>query len=153
MTKEEQLNAEKKELKLLTNDGFKIQIKNLWGKPKVYKAKKMTLGRLFKLSKIFITMYLDENSLNTNDLQEQLALQYQSVLNNLDKVTKVVAICFTDNILISWWIQRQVKKHFTAKDIQYFAQNLIKESDYANFMLSIALMNGNRPTKAKPIED
>lgn len=153
MTKQEQLNAEKKELNLLTDEGFEIQIKDIWGKPKIYKAKKMTLGRLFKLSKIFITMDFDENAFNSKNLQEQLASQYHSILNNLDKVTKVVATCVTDNKWESWWIQRQVKKHYTPKDIQAFAQTLLKESDYANFMLSIALMNGNRPTKAKPIED
>lgn len=152
MTKQEQLKAEEQELNLLNGASFSIEIKNIFGKPKVYQAKKMTLGRLFKLSKIFITIDFDEEALNSPNIHEQLATQYRSVLDNIDKVAKVIAICVTDHPLMAWWVQRQVRKHYTPKDIQAFTQQLLKASDYGNFMLSIALMNGNRPTKAKAVE-
>ncbi|WP_253911013.1 hypothetical protein [Riemerella anatipestifer] len=97
-------------------------------------------------------MELNDEALNSKDFQEQLSAQYQAVLQNARKVAKVIAVCVTDNKLLSWWIQRQVLKSYTSKEILNFAQTLLKEADYANFILSIALLNGNRPTKANPIE-
>ncbi|MDY3444901.1 hypothetical protein V2H21_01260 [Riemerella anatipestifer] len=152
MTTTEQIQAEKKELDLLTGKGFEIEVASFFGKKRKFQAKKMALGRMLRLSKIFITMELNDEALNSKDFQEQLSAQYQAVLQNARKVAKVIAVCVTDNKLLSWWIQRQVLKSYTSKEILNFAQTLLKEADYANFILSIALLNGNRPTKANPIE-
>lgn len=110
------------------------------------------MGRLLKLSDVFITMDFDEAALQSNDFQEQIASQYQSVSKNAKKTVKAISICVTDNPIYRKLIQYYLLKDFTPEDLLAFAQNLLKTADYGNFIASIALMNGNRPTKANPIE-
>lgn len=110
------------------------------------------MGRLLELSNVFITMDLDEDALNSNDFQEQISSQYQSVAKNAKKTVKVVAMCVTDNLIYRKFLQYYLLKNHTPKDLLGFAQNLLKTADYGNFISSIALMNGNRPTKAVTME-
>ena len=142
---------EQKEINLLNGKGFEIPIK-IFGKERVFKCKKMTLGRMLKLSEVFIQMDLDEKALGSDDFQEQIALQYQTVIKNTKKAVKVISICITDNVFFRWFIERCILKSFDSLQLLDFAQNLLKSANYANFMTSIALMNGNRPTRANPIE-
>ena len=142
---------EQEELNLLNNVGFEIPVKILWF-TKVFRCKKLSMGRLLDLSNVFITMDLDEEALHSNDFQDQIASQYQSVAKNAKKTVKAIAICLTDNYLLRKFLQYHLLKEFTPKDLLGFAQNLLKTADYGNFISSIALMNGNRPTKATTIE-
>ena len=142
---------EQKEINLLNGKGFEIPIK-FFGKERVFKCKKMTLGRMLKLSEVFIQMDLDEKALGSDDFQEQIALQYQTVIKNTKKAVKVISICITDNVFFRWFLERCILKSFDSSQLLDFAQNLLKSANYANFMTSIALMNGNRPTRANPIE-
>lgn len=145
------MNQEKKEIDLLLNKGFEIKIRVL-GKTRVFHSKILSMGRLLRLSKIFIQMELDEEKLSSEKLEEQIAMQYQAVVKNADRIAEVVATCITDNRFYKWYLKKQILKTYTPKDILEFAQKLLKESDYAPFIASIALMNGSRPTKANPIE-
>lgn len=142
---------EQKEINLLLNKGFEIKVKIL-GFDKVFRCRKLSMGVMLELANIFIKMELDENALSSDDFQEQIATQYQAVVKNAEKLAKVVAVCTARNPIKRYLVKRAVMNQYTPKDIMKFAQNLLKESDYANFMTSIALMNGNRPTKANPIE-
>lgn len=142
---------EQEELNILTDKGFEIPVKIL-GIEKVFRCKKLTMGRLLELSNVFITMDFDEAALQSNDFQDHIAAQYQSVANNAKKTVKVIAMCLTDNIIYRKFLQYHLLKNYTPKDLLSFAQNLLKTADYGNFIASIALMNGNRPTKAMPIE-
>lgn len=142
---------EQEELNLLNGNGFEIPVKILWFK-KTFRCKKLTMGRLLMLSDVFITMDFDESAMMSEDFQEQLSAQYQSVSKNARKTVKAISICMTDNKLLRYLIQRELLKNYTPADLLKFAQNLLKTADYANFITSIALMNGNRPTKANPIE-
>ncbi|WP_225908257.1 hypothetical protein [Riemerella anatipestifer] len=85
MTTTEQIQAEKKELDLLTEKGFEIEVASFFGKKRKFQAKKMALGRMLRLSKIFITMEINDEALNSKDFQEQLSAQYQAVLQNARK--------------------------------------------------------------------
>ena len=144
-------HLEQEELNLLNNKGFDIPVK-IMGIKKTFKCKKLSMGRLLELSEVFITMDFDEEALQSNDFQAQIASQYQSVANNARKTAKAVSICMTDNKFFRWILQRQLLKNYEPSDLLKFAQNLLKTADYGNFIVSIALMNGNRPTKANPIE-
>lgn len=110
------------------------------------------MGRLLELSNVFITMDFDEAALQSEDFQEHIASQYQSVSKNAKKTVKAVSMCMTDNPLYRRFLQYYLLKNYTPADLLAFAQNLLKTADYGNFIASIALMNGNRPTKANPIE-
>lgn len=110
------------------------------------------MGRLLELSNVFITMEFDEAALQSEDFQEHIASQYQSVSKNAKKTVKAVSMCMTDNPLYRRFLQHYLLKNYTPADLLAFAQNLLKTADYGNFIASIALMNGNRPTKATTIE-
>lgn len=142
---------EQKEIDLLLGKGFKIKVRIL-GKDRIFHCRKLSMGVMLELANIFIKMELDENALSSQDFQNQIAMQYQAVVKNTEKLAQVVAVCVAKNPIKRYFIKRAVMKQYTPKDIVEFAQNLLKESDYANFITSIALMNGNRPTKANPIE-
>ncbi|QNS40186.1 hypothetical protein H0S70_07170 [Chryseobacterium manosquense] len=144
-------HLEQEELNLLNNKGFDIPVK-IMGIKKTFRCKKLSMGRLLELSEVFITMNFDEEALQSNDFQAQIASQYQSVANNAKKTAKAVSICMTDNYFVRKFLQYYIMKKYTPKDLLEFAQNLLKTADYGNFIASIALMNGNRPTKANPIE-
>lgn len=148
----EHKTQEQKEINLLLNKGFEVKVKIL-GFDKVFRCRKLSMGVMLELANIFIKMELDESALSSNDFQEQIAMQYQAVVKNAEKLAQVVAVCVAKNPVKRYLVKRAVMNQYTPKDIMEFAQNLLKESDYANFITSIALMNGNRPTKANPIEN
>lgn len=142
---------EQEELNLLNNKGFEIPVKIL-GIKKTFRCKKLTMGRLLELSDVFITMDFNEAALQSEDFQEHIASQYQSVSKNAKKTVKAVSMCMTDNPLYRKFLQYYLLRNYTPADLLAFAQNLLKTADYGNFIASIALMNGNRPTKATTIE-
>ena len=142
---------EQEEINLLLNKGFEIEVRVL-GIKKTFKCKKMSLGRMLKLSNIFIKMEMDEDLLSSGTFQEQIAMQYQAVSKNTKHVVKAMTVCFADNIFIRKFLEWYFLKNDTPNELLEVAQNLLKTAKYANFITSIALMNGNRPTKANPIE-
>lgn len=151
MTKQERLQAEQEEINLLNGKGFDIKV-NIWGKDRNFKCRKLSKGLLLQLSEIFITMEIDEQGLSSEDFAEQLATQYQSVYKNARKAAMVVATCITGNKLLRWYLANRILNTYTPQDLLDFAQKLLKTADYTAFIASIALMNGNRPTKAMTIE-
>ncbi|MGP1500180.1 MAG: hypothetical protein ACTTJM_00130 [Bergeyella cardium] len=151
MTKQERLQAEQEEINLLNGKGFDIKV-NIWGKDRNFKCRKLSQGLLLQLSEIFITMEIDEQGLSSEDFAEQLATQYQSVYKNAKKAALVVATCITGNKLLRWYLANCILNTYTPQDLLDFAQKLLKTADYTAFIASIALMNGNRPTKAMTIE-
>lgn len=147
----EQKKQEQKEINLLLEKGFVINL-NILGFEKSFRCRKLSMGVMLELSNVFIKMELDENALSSDNFQEQIAMQYQAVSKNAEKLAQVVAICIAKNPIKRYLVKRAVMNQYTPKDILDFAQKLLKESDYSNFITSIALMNGNRPTKAVQIE-
>lgn len=147
----EHKEQEQKEIDLLLGNGFEIKL-NILGFEKTYKSRKLSMGVMLELANIFIKMDFDEKALSSDDFQERIASQYQSVVKNAEKVAQVVAVCVAKNPIKQYFVKRAVMEQYTSKDIMDFAKKLLKESDYTNFITSIALMNGNRPTKAAQIE-
>ena len=146
------IELEKKEIELLRGKGFEIHTV-LCGQKKVWKTKKMTLGRLIALSELFLQMKVSEASANSNDLRDALAEQYISVHDNARIAAKVMAIAVSDTKWERWFLARHFLKNISSSELIEFAQKLIKQADYQNFLLSIVLMNANRVTKASPIEE
>lgn len=145
------IEKEKEEIDLLLGKGFDIKIR-LLGKDRIFRSRKLSMGVMLQLSRIFINMKLDEKDLESTELNQRLATQYHAVVDNAEALARVVAVCITGNEIYQYFIKKSVLKHYEPKDILEFSQTLLNTSDYGNFLLSIALMNGNRPTKANPIE-
>lgn len=141
---------EQEEINLLTGKGFEFQTLFL-GRKINWTIGKITLGKMFKLSDVFIKMKVDEEALTNSDLSIQIPAQYQSVRDNAKLCAEAVAIAVESNIP-KWILKRHFLNSLDANEISKFAIELLKFSNYQNFMTSTVLMNGNRPTKAMPIE-
>ena len=139
------------EIDHLTGKGFEIQTV-LFGRPKIWRTKKMTLGRLIELSEIYITISVNESIYEKTDFHEIVAEQYISVNKDAKKAAQALAIAVTDHKWLRPFLVRHFLKNINAAELLVFATKLLKQGDYQNFILSIGLMNGNRITKADPIE-
>ncbi len=143
-------NIEKEELNLLTGDGYKFST-TLLGKKLEWHIGKIPIGKMLRLSKIFIQIKVDEEAISSEDLRIQFPAQYEAVRNNAELCAKAIA-----EAVDSWIPKRILKWHFlntmNSEEVKDVAFQLLKFSDYQNFMTSMVLMNGNRPTKATPIE-
>lgn len=153
-------NLEQEELNILTGKGYSIDTV-LFGKNWKLSTGKMTLGKMFKLSQVFIKMKVDEAALSNEDLSIQIPAQYESVRENVKLCVDAVYIAIETEL--PKWTQRfsfltkpLIKAHLfksiDAKELSAFTMELLKNSDYQSFITSTVLMNGNRPTKAMPIE-
>lgn len=141
---------EKEELELLTGKGYEFET-SLFGKKIVWKIGKITIGKMFRLSKIFIQIKVDEDSIGNADLSIQIPAQYEAVRVNAKLCAEVIAEA-VESKFPKWFLRWHFLNSLNSKEVVDFAFELLKFSDYQNFITSMALMNGNRPTKAMPIE-
>lgn len=142
---------EQREIDHLTGKGFEIKTQFL-GKPITWRTKKMCLGRLIELSDVYLKMQIDDSIFETENFKDVIAEQYQAVHKNGRNCAKVIAISVTDKKWLRPWLVRHFLKNINASELLNIAKNLLSQGDYQNFILSIGLMNGNRITKAEPIE-
>lgn len=143
-------NQEQEEIKLLTGEGYGFET-SLFGKKMRWSIKKIPMGKMLRLSKIFIQIKIDEEAISSEDLSVQIPAQYESVRNNAELCAKAIAQA-VDSKFPKWFLKWHFLNTLTSSDVKSIAFELLKFSDYQNFMISMALMNGNRPTKAMPIE-
>lgn len=143
-------NLENEEIKLLTGEGYSFETK-FFGKKRKWTIGKIPMGKMLKLSKIFIQIKVDEEAISSEDLSIQIPAQYEAVRNNAMLCAEVIAVA-VESKLPKWFLKRHFLNSLNSQDVKDLAFELLKFSDYQNFMISMALMNGNRPTKAKPIE-
>ena len=167
---------EQEEISTLLSRGYEFEtVFN--GSVRTWNTGKMTLGKMTLLSDVFIKMNIDEEALTSEDLSISIPAQYQSVRDNAKLSIEAVIISIGDQYKEDVpekyrWLPRFIKKYikketvkishdelmdhflnsFDSDDLLNFSMGLLKSSNYQNFMTSTALMNGNRPTKAKPIE-
>lgn len=143
---------EQEEINLLKERGFTITTK-LFGKEIKWKTKKMTLSRLVDLSDVYIKMQVNESALYSEDVSDVISEQFHSVKLNARRAAQALAIAVSDGLikrkLIAWHFMRNLNP----EELKIHVENLIKQSDYKNFTLSIILINGNRITKPTMIEE
>lgn len=151
---------EQEELNILTGKGYEFET-ILFGKITKWHTGKMTLGKMLKLSQLFIKMKVNEDDFSNPDLQVQIAAQYETVANNAKLCVDAIYISIETEF--PKWIRRfdfiykpLIKKHLlnsvNSKELKSFTDALLRNADYQSFITSTVLMNGNRPTKAIPIE-
>ena len=139
---------EQSEIDLLLGKGFEINTV-LFGRLKKWRTKKMCLGRLIELSDVFVKMKGDDEAESNLDF---IANQYVSVKNNAKLSARAMAICVTDKRWLRPFLVRHFLKNISSAELLDFAQKLLNQADYKNFILSIVLMNANRVTKAETVE-
>lgn len=144
-------NLEQDELDLLREEGHVFTTKHN-GKEKTFRTKPMTLKRLLDLSDLYIKMKVDEDLINKGDMADFIAENYRSVNQNAKKAAKSIAISVSDNLVKRFFLSRYFMKAITPTELKEISDAIFKQSDYKNFMISIALMNGGRITKPTPIE-
>lgn len=142
---------EQEQINHLLDNGFEIKTM-LFGKVKTWRTKKMSLGRLIELSNVFLKMKINTEVFDKGDFNEMLTEQYNVVHDNALNCAKVIAICVTDKKWLRPFLTKHFLKNINASELLEVSKGLIKQGDYQNFILSIGLMNGNRLTKATPIE-
>lgn len=174
----ENIELEKEELELLVGEGYSFN--TIWlGKEKTWHIGKITMGKMLKLAAISIKIKVDEDALSNSDLSVQLPAQYEAVRDNAELLAEAVAVAIPTEYRevlpkkYPHWLPKfitkhikketeaipveELKEHFLnsldSKEIMDFSLELLKFSNYQNFMTSTVLMNGNRPTKAMPIEN
>ena len=143
-------NKEQEEIDLLIGKGFQFET-SFFGRKLNWNIGKITLGKMFQLSDVFIKIKVDEESVYSTDMSVQIPAQYQSVRDNAKLCAEAVAIAVESKLprcFLKWHFFNSLDATETSK----FALELLKFSNYQNFMTSTVLMNGNRPTKAMPIE-
>jgi len=174
---ENNLDLEKEEISLLLSEGYEFETSFL-GKKKKWTIGKISVGKMIELSRIFIKIKVDEEGLASEDFGTQISTQYESVYNNAELTIDVMVLAIEDSYkevypkhvkkwfpnFIKKWFKKEIvliskdeiKQNFLneidSKELKKFAFELYRFSDYQSFTLSTALMSGNRPTKALPIE-
>lgn len=143
-------NQEREELNLLTGEGYCFTTK-LFGKTMKWDIGKIPIGKMLRLSKIFIQIKIDEEAIASEEFAVQIPAQYEAVRNNADLSARAIAEAVNSN-LPKWFLKWHFLNCLTSQQVKDLSYELLKFSDYQNFMISMALMNGNRPTKAKAIE-
>ncbi len=146
----ENIELEKEELELLVGQGYSFTTTFL-GKEKTWHIGKLSMGKMLKISKISIKIKVDEESLSNADLSIQLPAQYEAVKDNAGLLAEAVAIA-VESKLPKWFLKWHFLNSLDSKEIMDFSLELLKFSNYQNFMTSTVLMNGNRPTKAMTVE-
>lgn len=143
-------NLEQEELKLLTNEGYSFETR-LFGRKMKWSIDKIPMGKMLRLAKIFIQIKVDEEAISSEDLSVQIPAQYEAVRNNAELCAKAISEA-VDSKFPKWFLKWHFLNTLNSSEVKNLAFELLKFSDYQNFMISMALMNGNRPTKAMPIE-
>jgi len=146
----ENIELEKEELGLLTGQGFSFETL-LFGKKREWRIGKLSMGKMLKIAAISIKIKVDEEALSNSDLSVQLPAQYEAVRDNAELLAEAVAIA-VESKLPKWLLKWHFLNSLNSEEIMKFSLELLKFSNYQNFMTSTVLMNGNRPTKAMPIE-
>ncbi|MEG0848480.1 MAG: hypothetical protein RSE50_00845 [Myroides sp.] len=151
---------EQEELNILTGKGYEFET-ILFGKKRKWNTGKMTLGKMLRLSQVFIKMRIDESEISDPDLAVQIPAQYKAVRENAKLSIDAVYISIESELpnwvkSLKYILKPLIKKHllnsFSSAELAKFTMELLKNSDYQSFITSTVLMNGNRPTKAIPIE-
>lgn len=145
------IELEKEELDLLVGEGFSFETIFL-GKKKTWHIGKITMGKMLKIAAISIKIKVDEEALSNTDLSIQLPAQYEAVRDNASLLAEAVAVA-VESKLPKWFLKWHFLNSLSSEEIMKFSLELLKFSNYQNFMTSTVLMNGNRPTKAMPIEN
>ncbi|WP_062699388.1 hypothetical protein [Chryseobacterium indologenes] len=146
----ENIELEKEEIELLVGNSYSFET-NFFGKKKTWNIGKLSMGKMLRLSKISIKIKVDEEALSNADLSIQLPAQYEAVRDNAGLLAEAVSVA-VESKLPKWFLKWHFLNSLNSKDIMDFSLELLKFSNYQNFMTSTVLMNGNRPTKAMPIE-
>ncbi|WP_061084577.1 hypothetical protein [Chryseobacterium indologenes] len=146
----ENIELEKEELELLVGEGYSFETR-FFGKSFTWRIGKLSMGKMLSLSKLSIKIKVDEESLSNSDLSIQLPAQYEAVRDNAGLLAEAVAIAVESKIP-KWILKWHFLNSLNSEQIMNFSLELLKFSNYQNFMTSTVLMNGNRPTKAMPIE-
>ncbi|WP_213279324.1 hypothetical protein [Chryseobacterium indologenes] len=146
----ENIELEKEELELLTGQGFSFETL-LFGKKREWRIGRLSMGKMLKIAAISIKIKVDEEALSNSDLSVQLPAQYEAVRDNAELLAEAVAIA-VESKLPKWLLKWHFLNSLNSEEIMKFSLELLKFSNYQNFMTSTVLMNGNRPTKAMPIE-
>lgn len=146
----EKIELEKEELELLVGDGYSFETIFL-GKKRSWNIGKLSMGKMLRISAISIKIKVDEEALSNADLSVQLPAQYEAVRDNAGLLAEAVAVA-VESKLPKWFLKWHFLNSLNSKEIMDFSLELLKFSNYQNFMTSIILMNGNRPTKAMTVE-
>lgn len=146
----ENIDLEKEELELLVGEGYSFETV-LFGKKRKWTIGKLSMGKMLRISKISIKIKVDEEALSNSDLSIQLPAQYEAVRDNANLLAEAVAVA-VESKLPRWFLKLHFLNSLNSEEIMKFSLELLKFSNYQNFMTSTVLMNGNRPTKAMPIE-
>lgn len=146
----ENIELEKEELELLVGEGYSFET-IFFGKKKTWNIGKLSMGKMLRISRISIKIKIDEEALSNSDLSIQLPAQYEAVRDNAGLLAETVAVA-VESTLPKWFLKWHFLNSLNSEEIMKFSLELLKFSNYQNFMTSTVLMNGNRPTKAMPIE-
>lgn len=146
----ENIELEKEELELLLGNGYSFETV-FFGKKKVWNIGKLSMGKMLRISKLSIKIKVDEEALSNSDLSIQLPAQYEAVRDNASLLAETVAIA-VESKLPKWFLKWHFLNSLNSEEIMKFSLELLKFSNYQNFMTSTVLMNGNRPTKAMTVE-
>lgn len=142
---------ELEQIKTISSPDLIVLKTKFFGIKKNWKLSKLSLGKMFKLSEKYIQLKYEK--LEDIEPENQLASQIESVKNNAKICADIMAIA-VDSWLPKWYLKKHFLKNVNSRELKNFAQIILKQSDYGNFMLSIVLMNGNRITKPKDaVED
>lgn len=147
----ENIELEKEELELLVGEGYSFETIFL-GKKRTWNIGKLSMGKMLRISKISIKIKVDEDALSNSDLSIQLPAQYEAVRENASLLAEAVAVA-VESKLPKWFLKWHFLNSLNSEEVMKFSLELLKFSNYQNFMTSTVLMNGNRPTKATPIEN
>lgn len=141
------LEAEKSELKSLTERGVKFKL----GK-KEYILKEFYAGTLDRLSAIFIEMQIDEDLLKENPIGESVRITNKSA----KLCAKALAIAILNNrwklMFLVPFMTRKILWSLTPSKLAHVSVLIMQMSNYGDFMNSIRLIAGIRTTKPNPIE-
>lgn len=144
------MNKELKENELLLGRAEVVLTTEFFGRPIRWKLSKMTLRKMLQMSEIYNKIEVDDKILEESP--DQLAYQYEAVRKNAKLVAEVIAVAVKSRLpkwILKWYFFRTIN----SGELQDFVVRVLKESNYANFTTSIFLLNSNRITKPKRIEE
>lgn len=145
------MKGESKEISLLLEEKETVLRTRFLGIPINWKIGKMTLRKMLKLAKLYQKMQIDEEAIESEDTGRQLAASYNSVVDNAKLATKVIAIA-VDSRIPNWILRHHFLRSIDSFQLKHFTYSILEASNFANFTMSIFLMNGSRVSKPKKID-
>lgn len=145
------MNKEIKETDLLLGIPEVVLETHFFGFRIKWKMAKMTLGRMLQLSRVYAKIQIDEEALESEDIGVQMKAQYLSVKDNTELAVKVLAIS-VESRWPKWILKRHFIRSIDSIELQKFTYKVLQNSNFANFTMSIFLMNGSRIMKPKKVE-